>query len=128
MRIRNLLHAVASHSFTTVVLLATGASGTTNVFTAGTGDFHDPAAWSPAAVPGAGDTASVTHPSFITVSQDIAAALMLSADTTLRPGAPDLAIEGPLTVSGNPCRRSPGPRAQSPPTACCSFPAPRWPR
>ena len=100
MRIRNLLHAVASHSFTTVVLLATGASGTTNVFTAGTGDFHDPAAWSPAAVPGAGDTASVTHPSFITVSQDIAAALMLSADTTLRPGAPDLAIEGPLTVSG----------------------------
>ena len=49
MRIRNLLHAVASHSFTIVVLLATGAAGATNVFTAGTGDFHDPAAWSPAA-------------------------------------------------------------------------------
>lgn len=102
MRIRNLLHAVASHSFAIVVLLATGAAGATNVFTAGTGDFHDPAAWSPAAVPGAGDTASVTNPSVITVSQDIAAAFTLSAETTIRPDAPDLAIEGGMTTSGEP--------------------------
>jgi len=66
MKIRIFSHAAVLQVLALVVPSAVCAAGETNVFTAGTGDFHDPAAWSLAAVPGAGDTASVTNPSVIT--------------------------------------------------------------
>ncbi len=50
-------------------------------------------------MPGVGDTASVTNPSVITVSQDIAAAIRLSAETMIRPSARDIAVEGGMAAS-----------------------------
>lgn len=99
MKIRIFSHAAVLQVLALVVPSAVCAAGETNVFTAGTGDFHDPAAWSLAAVPGAGDTASVTNPSVITVSQDIAAAIRLSAETMIRPSARDIAVEGGMAAS-----------------------------
>jgi autotransporter-associated beta strand protein len=74
------------------------ATAQTNVFTAAEGSFHDPAAWSPPLVPGIGETAAVTSPAVIAVSQDIGSALALSAAATLMPAAPGLAITGGVTA------------------------------